>query len=188
MKNIYLYVGILIGLVIIFWQRKNIGDVASTVMAKLTRSQFIEKYGHIVKAVSKGSGLFPSVTMAQAILESGNGNSSLTREANNFFGIKADKSWQGKYVVKSTKEYDANGNEYTVDAKFRAYDSPGESFLDRVDFLKSMSRYKNAGVFIAPTPEDQARALQKAGYATDPAYSELLIKLINQNDLKKFDV
>lgn len=187
MKNIYLYVGILIAIVVIFWQRKNIGEIATTVMAKLTRSQFIEKYGPIAKAVSRGSGLFPSVTMAQAILESGNGNSKLSTHANNFFGIKADKSWQGKKINLPTREV-INGKEVMVDAWFRAYDSPGESFLDRVDFLTSMSRYRNAGVFIAPTPEQQAIALQKAGYATDPVYAELLIKLINQNNLKQYDV
>jgi len=187
MKNIYVYVGVLVAMVIIFWQRKPIETVILNTMDKLTRSQFIEKFGPMVTTVSRGSGLFPSVTMAQAILESGNGNSSLSREAYNYFGIKADKSWKGNFVVKPTTEY-VNGKPVKVEAKFRAYGSPGEGFLDRVDFLKSMPRYKNAGVFIAPTPEAQAIALQKAGYATDPSYSNLLIQLINQNNLKRFDV
>jgi len=154
---------------------------------KLTRAQFISKYGPAAKSASKGSGIFPSVSLAQAILESGNGNSSLTKEAKNFFGIKADSSWSGPYVVKSTTEY-VNGVPIKTDAKFRKYETADLSFIDHITFLLRNARYKNAGVFTSKTPEQQAQALQKAGYATDPAYSALLITLINQNNLKQFDV
>lgn len=157
-------------------------------MDKFTRSQFISTFGGIVRNAASGTGLFPSVFMAQAILESGNGNSTLTKKAYNFFGIKASPSWKGEIYTIKTKEYDANGKEYYVNADFRKYPHPEDSFLDRVKFLVENSRYRNNGVFAAQTPEDQARALQRAGYATDPAYADLLIKLINQNNLKSLDV
>lgn len=165
--------------------REPIKQVAEAV-TNLTRKQFIEKYSKVVKEASKNTGLFPSVFMAQAILESGNGNSKLTKEANNFFGIKADKSWTGAVYEIATKEH-INGQDVTVMAKFRKYTTPLLSFLDRVMFLFDNKRYTNAGVFTASTPEDQARALQKAGYATDPNYANLLITLINQNNLKDLD-
>jgi flagellum-specific peptidoglycan hydrolase FlgJ len=188
MKNqVFWVIGILAVIGLIYWQREPITELASETMGKFTRSQFIHTYAPIAKIAAKGTGLFPSVFMAQAILESGNGNSSLTKQANNFFGIKADKSWTGNFVVKDTTEY-VNGIPVLISAKFRAYPNALASFYDRVNFLKVNTRYKNAGVFIAPSPESQAIALQKAGYATDPAYSDLLIKLINQNNLKQFDV
>lgn len=166
--------------------RKPIVEVVESVTEKLTRSQFIQKYAKMVKDAAKNTGLFPSVFMAQAILESNNGNSGLTKKANNFFGIKASKSWTGEIYTAKTKEY-VNGKEVYVNADFRKYSTPFLSFLDRVMFLIENKRYTNAGVFMAATPEQQAQALQKAGYATDPNYSNLLIKLIEQNDLKKLD-
>jgi flagellum-specific peptidoglycan hydrolase FlgJ len=88
--------------------------------------------------------------------------------------------------LKPTTEY-VNGVPVSVTARFRAYPDTLSGFQDRVNFLKRFSRYSNAGVFTAATPEQQARALQTAGYATDPEYSNLLIKLINQNNLKQYD-
>ena len=188
MKNqVFYIVGLLALIGLIYWQREPLTDLASQTMGNLTRSQFIKQYAPVAKAAAQGTGLFPSVFIAQAILESGNGNSSLTKQANNFFGIKADSSWLGNYVIKPTKEF-INGVEVIINAKFRAYNTAFDSFADRVNFLKRNSRYSKAGVFIAATPEQQAQALQKAGYATDPEYSNLLIKLINQNNLKQFDV
>lgn len=153
---------------------------------KLTRTDYISKFGPLVKKVTLGTGLFPSVNMAQGILESGNGNSSLAAKHHNHFGIKADKSWKGAVAEMKTTEY-VNGKPVTIIAKFRKYSSPEAGFLDRVKFLKTMKRYTNAGVFNATTPEIQARALQNAGYATDPNYANLLISIINKYNLKSLD-
>jgi len=185
-NQVFIFILSVAGLGFILWTKENAVSLGVDVMTKLTRKQFIEKFAPLAKDASRGTGLFPSVFMAQAILESGDGNSSLSRQANNYFGIKADKSWVGDFVIKPTTEY-VNGVAVKVDAKFRAYKSALQSFYDRVEFLQKNSRYKNAGVFIAATPEDQARALQKAGYATDPNYANLLITLINQNKLKNYD-
>lgn len=167
--------------------KEPIKQVAESVIANFTRPQFIERFKTIVKNASKNTGLFPSVFMAQAILESNNGNSGLSKKANNFFGIKADPSWLGDIYTAQTREV-VNGKDVIETAKFRKYSTPELSFIDRVQFLIDNKRYKNAGVFSAKTPEEQAKALKAAGYATDPLYAELLIKLINQNNLKSLDV
>lgn len=162
-------------------------DKVKEVIQKLSRAQFISKYAPTVKFASVGTGLFPSVFLAQAILESGDGNSTLAAKYNNFFGVKADKSWGGKVVELPTKEY-LNGQWVTVKEPFRVYSDPIDSFRDRVNFLKVNKRYTTHGVFNALTPEGQANSLQAAGYATDPNYAKLLINIINQNNLKKYDV
>lgn len=182
----WIYIVIIL-IIVAYMSREPIKEVVTDVYETLTRKQFISKYSNVVKEASKNTGLFPSVFMAQAILESGNGNSKLTREANNFFGIKADKSWTGPVYEIKTKEF-IDGKEVYEVAKFRKYSTPLLSFLDRVMFLIDNKRYANNGVFNSITPEDQARALQKAGYATDPNYANLLITLINQNNLKDLDV
>lgn len=186
--NLYIYLGLaLLGVAI--WRRRDIEEIAVDMATKLSRSQFISKYAPAAVQATANTPLFPSVMLAQAILESGDGNSSLSKEARNFFGIKADSLWLtigGPYVVKSTTEY-INGVAVKIDAKFRKYESAVASFRDRNDFLMKNKRYTNAGVFKASTPEAQAQALQNAGYATDPNYANLLIGLINKNNLKQFD-
>lgn len=186
MKNVIIFIIFACVIALIYLKRTDVKKIVVSTMEKLTRNQFIELYGMIAKKAGKDTGLFPSLFLAQAILESANGNSSLSKEAYNFFGIKADKSWNGEYVVKPTREV-INGKDVMVNAKFRKYSTPLYSFLDRVDFLRRNTRYGRAGVFVAKTPEEQAQALQRAGYATDPKYSELLINLINSNNLKRFD-
>lgn len=133
-----------------------------------------------------GSGLFPSVLLAQAALESGYGKSELAHKFNNLFGIKATPSWTGDRVTMKTREV-IDGETVFVDADFRAYPSPADSLKDRNSFLKRNIRYTNAGVFKARTPEEQATALQRAGYATDPGYAAALIRIIRQNNLTRFD-
>lgn len=166
----------------------------------MTRQQFIDKYSDAIKSAVKGTGLFPSVMMAQAILESSNGNSSLSKKYNNFFGIKADSSWSGDKVNLPTREvgngkqsYMINGKSTVipsgqsamVDAWFRVYKSPTDGFKDRVKFLQSFSRYKN--LFTATSPSVQDQMLLSDGYATDPDYANLLTSLIKSNNLTTLD-
>ncbi len=139
----------------------------------------------------KSTGLFPSVMMAQAILESSDkygipGNSVLARKYNNHFGIKADKSWQGKKVNLKTREV-LEGGEVIIADYFRVYDDPARSFTDRVRFLQKNKRYAKARVFLSPSPDAQAEALQAAGYATDPQYAAILKRLISKCKLNGLD-
>lgn len=134
-----------------------------------------------------GTGLFPSVLIAQAALESGWGQSELSKVANNLFGVKAGNAWKGRSVVMPTREV-VKGESKMVNGRFRAYDDAKDSIADRNQFLKENPRYSKAGVFSAKTPEEQAIALQAAGYATDPGYAKSIISLINKHGLKRFDI
>lgn len=157
----------------------------------MTREEYIAKFKEVVIDSVKGTGLFPSVMMAQAILESANkygqpGASELASEYNNHFGIKADSKWKGKKVNLKTREvYD--GKSVMEGHFFRVYENPALSFKDRNQFLIANPRYRKAGVFTASTPEGQAEALHKAGYATDPAYAQLIKFLIKKYKLKELD-
>lgn len=124
--------------------------------------------------------ILPSLTIAQAILETGWGRSSI---GNNLFGIKANASWKGKVQTVRTHEY-INGKKIYVDAKFRDYDSIAESLEDRFKLL-SNSRYKK--VVQAKDYKEGANELYKAGYATDPQYPNKLIQIITQNELYELD-
>lgn len=133
--------------------------------------------------------VLPSITIAQAILESGWGESSLAKEYNNLFGIKADVYWKGEYVTLETREFQND----TINGKFRKYHAPGESVNDHAKFLAENGRYQNNGVFNANTYTYQAQALQKAGYSTDSnekgekVYANRLIEIIRQYNLQLID-
>jgi tellurite resistance protein len=137
-------------------------------------------------------GVPASVTIAQAILESGWGKAHIG-SANNYFGIKAHmvggRVEKGPiatgFVVRPTKEV-AGGRVVTVNARFRSYASMADSMRDHGHFLRHNPRYKPAFAF-KHEPNEFARALQRAGYATDPQYAAKLIDLMRTWDLYRFD-
>lgn len=186
----YIIIGLIIALIALTVIDKK--PIMDTVKHHLSRFDFVQHFKGVVQSAARNTGLFPSLFMAQAILESadakGNpGASTLASKHNNFFGIKADSSWNGPKAIMKTREV-INGKSVYVDAAFRKYDHPIDSFKDRVNFLLKHKRYTTAGVFNSKTPEDQANALQRAGYATDPKYAQTLINLINRYNLKSLDV
>ncbi|MFZ2172342.1 MAG: glycoside hydrolase family 73 protein [Methylococcaceae bacterium] len=130
-------------------------------------------------------GVPASVTIAQAILESSWGNSGLTKDAFNLFGIKASKGWAGGVIMKNTAEY-VGGKRIIVQAPFRRYDSLAESIEDHAVFLVKNKRYAEA--FKCKDGCSFATEVAKAGYATDMKYAELLISLIKQHHLDHFDL
>ncbi len=157
----------------------------------MTRQEYILEYTPFVLYSTVGTGLFPSVMMAQAILESSDkngvpGNSTLARIYNNHFGIKADKSWLGRKVNLKTREV-LNGKTVVTGDYFRVYDHELQSFNDRVQFLLRNKRYASAGVFRAKTPDQQATCLQLAGYATDPEYAAKVISIVVKYGLEELD-
>lgn len=151
----------------------------------LTRQQFINKYWSLAVALCKGTGLFPEILLSQAIIESqgeaadGNyypGESKLAKVYNNYFGIKTSKTWKGETVnLKTGEVYD--GSKVIVDGTFRVYKSIEDSMKDYILFLKINPRYTNAGLFTAKSPAEQAKILQKAGYATNPDYASMVANL-----------
>lgn len=138
--------------------------------------------------VCRGTGLFPSVMIAQGCLESDNGQSVLSAKYHNHFGIKAGLSWTGATALMSTGEEDSKGKKYTIKTKFRAYTDIIAGFKDRVHLLQSVGVYARAGVFTSKTAEDQCQALFKAGYATDHLYPVKLIQIIDMYNLKQYDL
>lgn len=128
---------------------------------------FIDTYGQAAFDIGKQAGIPYEAILAQSGIESGWGQSKLTTQGNNFFGIKADASWDGK--VLSFPTFEANPPR-TIVAQFRAYDSPAAGFEGYANFIKENERYKEALKY----PGDPARYIQevaKAGYATDPEYA-----------------
>ena len=133
--------------------------------------------------------ILPSITIAQAILESSWGESDLAQIYNNLFGIKADSSWKGESVLLETFEfYDTK-----IEDKFRVYSNKNQSIKDHAKFLVDNQRYKKYGVFEAKTYIEQAYALQNAGYSTSEddsgqkRYAKDLIELIRQYNLQLID-
>ena len=133
--------------------------------------------------------ILPSITIAQAILESSWGESDLAQIYNNLFGIKADSSWKGEYVTLETFEfYDTK-----IEDKFRVYSNKNQSIKDHAKFLVDNQRYKKYVVFEAKTYIEQAYALQNAGYSTaednsgQKRYAKDLIELIRQYNLQLID-
>lgn len=131
--------------------------------------------------------ILPSITIAQAILESNWGESRLSKEFNNLFGIKAHSSWSGDSVSVETNE---NYNTVIVD-EFRAYESKGDSLKDHAKFLSENPRYKS--IFEKSTYVEQATALESAGYSTvadkdgNLTYKKLLVEIIQQYNLQLID-
>ena len=149
------------------------------------QQDFIARVGVIATEDMTKSGVLASLTIAQAILESGWGKSALAVNANALFGIKADSRWDGRVYSTTTKEcYDGvNFTEET--ALFRAYDCWEDSIADHSAFITGSSRY--AAVIGEWDFKTACTAIHTAGYATDPAYAEKLISLIKRYDLVAYD-
>jgi flagellar protein FlgJ len=152
----------------------------------MSREDWVKQYSSMASAAAGDSGIYPGVILAAAILESSGkvngvyepGQSLLAKNYNNYFGIKNSAGWSGPTVTLTTGEY-INGQYVNVSGTFRKYASVQDSFSDYVNFLKVNPRYRAAGVFSAANVDQQAAALQRAGYATDPQYGNKLISIYN---------
>lgn len=155
-------------------------------MPKFTRQQFIDKLAPLAIEDMRKTGVPASLTIAQAILESADGNSTLAQQANNLFGMKG-KGTAGSIRL-PTKEY-RNGEWITIHTDFRKYNNWAESVADHSNlFINGVSWNRNLyrGV-IGVDGITAAREVAKAGYATDPDYDKKVIKLITDHQLVKFD-
>lgn len=150
-----------------------------------TRQQFIEEVGPMARADSQQSKILASVTIAQAILESDNGNSRLASEGKALFGIKVNAGWSGKIWTGATLEYN-DGKRTQIVAGFRAYNSWEASIKDHSNFLIKNKRYQ--AIIGEKDYRVVCRALQTAGYATDPDYASKLIQLIETYQLTHYDL
>ena len=154
-----------------------------------TQIQFINSVKPGAVDSYKKTSILPSITIAQAILESSWGESNLSKESNNLFGIKADSSWKGDFVIFETKEFHST----MIKDKFRKYPTVNDSIIDHSEFLRSNPRYEKGGVFNARTYKEQALALQESGYSTaedeygNKTYALMLEQIVRQYNLQIID-
>ncbi len=143
----------------------------------ISRKEFIRRYKNIAIEEMERTGIPASIKLAQGILESGCGESELSTAANNHFGIKCH-NWEG-----DTYHMDDDAE----DECFRKYAHPEQSWIDHSEFLTQRPRY--AGLFEIPTTDYKAwaKGLKAAGYATNPKYADMLIKIIEEEQLYQYD-
>lgn len=139
---------------------------------------YIKKYRELAVEEMKKYHIPASITLAQGLLESGAGQSTLARKSNNHFGIKCGSDWRGKTV---SHDDDARGE------CFRAYKHPKDSYEDHSKFLAGRSRYASLFKLKITDYKGWARGLKKAGYATNPRYADQLIGIIELYELHKYD-
>ena len=146
--------------------------------AQSAQEKYISTYAEIAVQEMYRSGIPASITLAQGMLESGNGRSELAVKSNNHFGIKCHNNWNGGRVY---HDDDAKGE------CFRKYDHVHQSYRDHSDFLRYRDRYKFLFDLKPTDYKGWAYGLKKAGYATDPSYPTKLIRLIEEYRLYQYD-
>ena len=162
-----------------------------------SKTQQAEFLARIIPLVQKQAAehdykLYPSVTIAQAIHESGWGTSKKMVAANALFGVKVGssaykfgKAWKGAAYKTGTTEYYDGKTATKITDYFRQYNSIEDSICDYMDMLCHCKRY--AGAVNAKSPEESIRAIVAGNYATGPNYASRIIEIINSNNLKRFD-
>jgi LysM repeat protein len=144
----------------------------------MTRAEYISKYKSLAIEEMQRTGIPASITMAQGLLESANGNSRLAVKANNHFGIKCHSNWTGEKIY---HDDDKRGE------CFRKYKSVLDSYKDHSDFLVNTPRYKSLFEYKSNDYKAWARGLKTTGYATSNTYDKDLIKIIEDNKLYELD-
>ena len=141
-------------------------------------ADYLNRYSTLAVSEMRRTGIPASITLAQGMLESDYGRSSLARKGNNHFGIKCHNDWRGDKMYKDDNRRDEC---------FRVYPSAEESYRDHSDFLVNGSRYRDLFMLNNTDYRAWAHGLKKAGYATDPDYPTLLIKKIEDYGLHAYD-
>ena len=153
-------------------------------MEQVKPQAFLDQLVAPAQACQRATGIPASFTLAQAALESAWGASRLSQRAFNLFGIKADRSWKGPTIWMDTAEV-INSKRVIVKAPWRAYATWLECLNDRAAFFRKNPRY--AACFLEDTGHGWARAVARAGYATDPEYAERLIAVMDGRNMTRFD-
>ena len=163
--------------------------IISLLASAQDKEAYILKYKDIAISEMHRTGIPASIKLAQAVLESSYGRSELAREANNHFGIKCGRSWGGDGYHLKDDDRDARGE--LVHSCFRAFSSAEESFIAHSEFLRDPTKANRYGNLFTLAPDDYkgwAYGLQSAGYATNPSYAKLLLKIIDEQHLHQYDV
>ena len=154
----------------------------------INRDNFIQVLSDLAEKAANKLGVDKRVLIAQAALETGWGE-HITKDGSsnsfNLFNIKSDQRWQGNSINITTIEFHQGVAEKQL-ANFRAYSSYEESFEDYVDFVQNNPRYQ-AALASASDSQEYIKKLHEAGYATDPNYSEKIIAILNQPEIKEIE-
>lgn len=145
---------------------------------RMTTREYIERYKDIAVEHQDIYGIPASIKLAQGLLESDCGNSRLALKANNHFGIKCKSDWTGATI---SHDDDAKGE------CFRSYETDLESYSDHSKFLDRSPRYQTLFDLDVTDYKGWANGLKECGYATNPQYASLLVKIIEENELYAFD-
>ena len=167
MKKVLIALALILGL-----------SVSAQRQAGTPQERYISRYATIAVNEMYRTGVPASITLAQGIIESRSGQSTLAVDGNNHFGIKCHNSWKGRTMLAD----DDRKNEC-----FRVYDSAEESFRDHSDFLRYRDRYKFLFDFETTDYKSWSYGLKQAGYATDPSYASKLIQCVEDYNLTRFD-
>jgi LysM repeat protein len=141
-------------------------------------TDYLNKYNALAVSEMRRTGIPASITLAQGMLESNYGRSTLAVKGNNHFGIKCHNNWRGARIY-----HDDNRRGEC----FRAYQSAEDSYNDHSEFLVNGSRYRDLFSLSSTDYKGWAHGLKKAGYATDPKYAQLLIRKIDEYGLHDYD-
>lgn len=160
---------------------------APTIAANsFVKQNYINRYHEIAIQEMYRSGIPASITLAQGIIESMWGQGNLAINSNNHFGIKCKEEWQGARYNHFDDDYDANGRK--IKSCFRVYDTPYQSYRDHTEFLVNRDRYQVLFNYHSTDYVNWANGLKSCGYATDPLYAQKLIRIIEENQLYKYDL
>lgn len=161
-------------------------EVASSGAIAKSQSDFVETVMPFAKRAARLLGVPPAAIVSQAALETGWGQRVIEntkgQSSHNLFGIKADSSWKGEKIAVRTLEV-VDGSAQRVLEPFRAYETLQQGFDDYVEFLRSNPRYGNA--LKQTDSESFINEIHKAGYATDPKYSDKIIQILKGDSLKQ---
>ncbi|MDX2361222.1 MAG: glucosaminidase domain-containing protein [Crocinitomicaceae bacterium] len=144
---------------------------------RISKQEYVDQWSGVAVEQMVDNGIPASITLAQGILESANGNSSLATEGNNHFGIKCH-GWEGKKMYKDDDR---------EDECFRVYTYAEDSYRDHSEFLMRYKRYEFLFEYDSDDYKSWAKGLRTAGYATNPKYSQLLIDIIEDLKLYEYD-
>jgi LysM repeat protein len=161
----------------------NLAAQSSTV-----RWEYIQRYKEIAMGEMKRTGIPASIKLAQGILESNAGASTLARKANNHFGMKCGSEWRGPTYYIKDDDYDENGQ--LIESCFRVYEDAESSYIAHSEFLRDPNKAYRYGFLFRLDQKDYkkwAQGLKQSGYATSPSYADALISLIDQYKLYNFD-
>ena len=147
--------------------------------------RYIDEYACLAVKEMHRTGIPASITLAQGIHESQSGQSPLARRANNHFGIKCKAHWPGPVYLH--KDDDRNARGQLIESCFRVYASAVDSYLDHSEFLRHRKYYQDLFVLESTDYEGWAYGLKESGYATDPKYAEILIRIIRAYELDQYD-